>query len=405
MERWANKQKAQQVHGHVLARSRRIDVRLRATVVGLQLDETGVVVAIDIARSDGSDQRRIPVRKLVLAAGGLESTRLLLAAQRQASGRFGGPEGPLGRYYMGHLVGEIADIDFASPALADAFSFFVDGHGSYVRRRFVPSERTQLCQRVLNTAMWPVVPPVADPRHGSGFLSLVYLALAYGPLGRRIVAEAIRHRHLPARPAQLGHHLGNVLLGLPETARLAADFLVRRYARKTRLPGLFVKNRQRRYGLFYHAEQMPNPDSRVTLTGEVDRLGLPRLRVDLRFQEEDARSVVKVHDLFGRWLAGTGFGRLSHRMAPEDRIAAVLAKARHGTHQIGTIRMGAGPAEGVVDRDLRAFGSPNLFVVGTAVLPRSGQANPTLAAVALAVRLAETLAGEHRSAVPTATAA
>ena len=405
LERWANKPKAQLVHGRTLANSSGIDVRLHATVIDLHFTEQGMVQAIDIARSDGSGRRRLPVRTLVLAAGGLESTRLLLAARRQASGRFGGPDGPLGRYYMGHLAGEIADVELASPGLADAFSFFVDGHGSYVRRRFVPSERTQLQERVLNTAMWPVVPPIADPRHGSGFLSLVYLALAYRPLGRRIVAEAIRHRHLPDRPVAIGHHLGNVLLGLPETARLAADFLVRRYACRTRLPGLFVPNRQRRYGLFYHAEQLPNPDSRVTLADGVDRLGLARLRVDLRFQEEDARSVVKVHDLFGRWLEATGVGRLKNRVAPEARVAAVLAKARHGTHQIGTIRMGASPAEGVVDRDLRTFGAPNLFVVGTAVLPRSGQANPTLTAVALAIRLAETLAAEHRLAVPSAAAA
>jgi choline dehydrogenase-like flavoprotein len=75
-------------------------------------------------------------------------------------------------------------------------------------------------------------------------------------------------------------------------------------------------------------------------------------------------------------------------------VQAVLAQAQHGTHQIGTARMGSTAAEGVVDRNLRVFGSPNLFVASTAVLPTSGQANPTLTAVALALRLAGHLRAE-----------
>ena len=66
----------------------------------------------------------------------------------------------------------------------------------------------------------------------------------------------------------------------------------------------------------------------------------------------------------------------------------MLAQAKHGTHQIGTVRMGANRNEGVVDRNLRTFDSANLFVASTAVLPTSGQANPTLTAIALAMRLA-----------------
>ena len=66
----------------------------------------------------------------------------------------------------------------------------------------------------------------------------------------------------------------------------------------------------------------------------------------------------------------------------------------HGTHQIGTARMGATRADGVVDGDLRCFDAPNLFVASSAVFPTSGQANPTLSIIAFAVRLAEHLAHE-----------
>jgi choline dehydrogenase-like flavoprotein len=83
---------------------------------------------------------------------------------------------------------------------------------------------------------------------------------------------------------------------------------------------------------------------------------------------------------------------------PEERAAAVLAEARHGNHQIGTVRMGTDRRTAVVDGECRAFDVPNLYVVSTAVLPTSGQANPTLTAVQLGLRLAARLGGRGAAA-------
>ena len=108
--------------------------------------------------------------------------------------------------------------------------------------------------------------------------------------------------------------------------------------------------------------------------------------------------MVRTHDLFEDWLGRTKLGRLDHRLAPEQRRAFVLAQASHGTHQIGTARMAKTPDAGVVDRDLRVFDADNLFVASSAVLPTSGQANPTLTVMALALRLADKLAGARSRA-------
>ena len=83
LERATNQQKSQVIHWKSLARSTGIDVRLNATVVGLNFGANGLVNSVEIVRPDGSQRKRLPVRNLVLAAGGLESTRLLLAAQRE----------------------------------------------------------------------------------------------------------------------------------------------------------------------------------------------------------------------------------------------------------------------------------------------------------------------------------
>ena len=100
----------------------------------------------------------------MLAAGGNASTRLLLLEQERDPALFGGAGGPLGRFYMGHLSGQIADVVFENPALHDALDYHVDAHGSYVRRRLVPSEATQAAERLANVAFWPVVPPIAERR-------------------------------------------------------------------------------------------------------------------------------------------------------------------------------------------------------------------------------------------------
>ena len=132
----------------------------------------------------------------MLAAGGLESTRLLLAAQRRRPALFGGADGPLGRYYMGHVIGEIADVVFDDARVDAAFDFLRDGRGSFVRRRFAPSPTLMARFDLPNVGFWPVAPPIADPRHGSGALSAVAMALSTPIVGGMILPELIRARHL-----------------------------------------------------------------------------------------------------------------------------------------------------------------------------------------------------------------
>ena len=58
---------------------------------------------------------------------------------------------------------------------------------------------------------------------------------------------------------------------------------------------------------------------------------------------------------------------------------------------MGTTRMHADPARGVVDADARVHGVDNLFVAGSSLFPTGGFANPTYTLVALALRLADHL--------------
>jgi choline dehydrogenase-like flavoprotein len=60
-------------------------------------------------------------------------------------------------------------------------------------------------------------------------------------------------------------------------------------------------------------------------------------------------------------------------------------------HHSGGCRMAAGAGEGVVDADLRVFGTENLFVVDGSVLAYSGHANTGLTIAALALKCADAL--------------
>ncbi len=386
LERWCARNDMGAVHGARVAAHPKIRLALGATVTRIAAEAaSGAVSGLTVAM--GGQTTRVTARAYVIAAGGVETARLMLASRNEAAPELGGPA--LGRFYMGHAFGSIADIQFLRPGDDRAFTFFKDGSGRYVRRRFTLSAEVQRELGLPNVAAWPDLPELYDPAHKSAILSLAYLALKTPVLGPRLMSEAIRLRKI-GPGGRTGAHIWNVIKGAPGAAWFAATFLSARYA-KVRLPGFFVLNGAHRYALHYHAEHVPDADSRVTLGGTRDALGMPRAAIDLKFGPADAAGIVASHDAMDARMQAAGYAKLIHAHAPDARAAAVLAQASDGFHQIGTARMGANPATSVVDADARVHGMANLFVAGSAVLPSSGQANPTLLAVALAGRLAKHL--------------
>jgi len=391
VERWATDSQIINVHRDALLRSKRIQISLRATVVGLKLSANqNAVEALEVATPAGP--RTIRARHFIIAAGGVETTRLLLWFQKKYISHFGGLDGPLGRYYMGHLSGKIASIQFQTPDNIQDLDFFRDETGSFCRRRFLLTPQAQIREKLLNTAFWPDNPPFYDPCHRSFVLSGTFLALAFPPTGRRILPEAIRLAHTGTRPYKVLPHLRNAVLGAPTGVLEMYRVLRDRFLMKPKKPGFLVSNKGGRYALHYHAEQVPTAESRIRLTGEKDAYGVPRASIDLRFTEQDVESVVQSHRILDQALRTSGMGYLVYNHN-ENRIRNVVwDTAADGYHQIGGVRMGKDPTASVVDADLRVHGLPNLAVASSAVFPSSGQANSTLLAVAFAMRLAHRLA-------------
>jgi choline dehydrogenase-like flavoprotein len=65
-----------------------------------------------------------------------------------------------------------------------------------------------------------------------------------------------------------------------------------------------------------------------------------------------------------------------------------------GHHHMGTTRMAESENEGVVDPQLKVFGTNNFYIAGSSVFPTGGHVPPTLTITALSIRLAEHLIEE-----------
>ena len=393
VERWARDSRVILAHREHLLASQKIKISLNTTVTAINLSADGASVeSLSVTTPQGATTIR--ATRFVLAMGGVETTRLLLATQQKWPTHFGGVDGPLGRYYMGHISGKIASIAFDRPADIADLDFILDSSGSFYRRRLMLTTEAQVEHNVLNTAFWPDNPPFYDPGHGSGVLSSVWIALSIPPMGRKLVSEGIRLAHIGPRPFPVFTHLKNAILGAPRGAADLYKILRDRFIKKPKKPGFLVQNSGGKYALHYHAEQVPHAESRITLGSEVDAFGVPIAVIDLRFQEQDVDSVLKSHELLDAALRANQLGRLEYWVEPEKRREKVWAHAADGYHQVGTTRMGDDPATSVVDSDLRVHGVRNLYIASSSVFPTTGQANSTFLAVAFAARLAELLAGD-----------
>ncbi|KKC03057.1 FAD-dependent oxidoreductase [Mycobacterium nebraskense] len=339
---------------------------------------------------------RVVAADYVIATGGLEATRLLLASDRHHPAGLGNAGGHLGRWYMSHVEGRVARVQFTTDQVSYAYER--DSDGVYVRRRFTLDPRLQREAGLPNAAVWLVNPPISDPGHGSGILSGVYLTLI-SPVGRFLLAEAIRAKHTHTDgPPQILAHLRNIVRDLFPSIRFALTFSYARFFRRGRkAPGFFVRSADNRYLLHYHGEHLPHWESRVELADDRDALGMRRIRTHIRFSDTDYESVRTVIAAIDEHLRRHAAGRVEWLTEDVEGSVREFLGGHAGYHQAGTTRMSSTPEGGVVDSDLQVHGVRGLYVASTSVLPTSSQANPTLLGIALGVRLADRLKKARRA--------
>lgn len=357
-------------YGPRLAAAPDVRVMLHANVTELQMDAGAMrICALQVASLTG---RRFEVRPkaVVLAAGGIENARLLLASHRQRTAGIGNEFDMVGRCFMEHLHMPMGHLLAAGIAPGGNFYRKRSLDGAWLRGVIMPSAAAQRRHRLLSTSIalegrsfslgtpflgWPPAVMVAPVR--------LYWALRRQ--GLTGVSDGLK---------QLGHGAYSVPNRLHTW---------RRSRRASRQSDAAVSSRA--FSLYFRAEQAPDPANRVVLDTQRDALGMPQSRLEWRIGALDAASVEGWLELLRRDLKERGLGEV---IPPADGWREGVIG---GPHHMGTTRMSADPRRGVVDADCRAHSVGNLYLAGSSVFATSGHANPTFTLVALALRLADTL--------------
>ncbi len=335
-----------------------------ANVTMLETNATSQVQTVRAQTLSGAELR-VAARACVLCCGGIENARLLLDSAEDPKHALGNAHDLVGRFFMQHprgVTGTVSSTAAQARALQQRFNLFASRRTAQHEVGFTLAEHQQRERRLLNASA--VLRYEASEASGWASLKLLRARLQQRRLGGGTLREALR---LVADPVDVAAN----------TWRLAR--------------GRHTAFLRPRISVVVDLEQLPDPDSRVTLSRRRDRLGRRHASVDWRLSPLERRTARAITELVGSALSRRGLG--DTRLAPWlfETGPYVGRELLRTHHHIGTTRMAADPREGVVDANCRVHGAENLFVAGCSVFPTGGHANPTLTIVALALRLADHL--------------
>jgi choline dehydrogenase-like flavoprotein len=363
-----------------------LQVLVKANCVGLKLHADGASIeSVEVATLAGN-RFSVAARATVLAMGGLETARLLLASNDVRPAGIGNENDVVGRYYMCHIAGNVGTLTLHGRADVVRHGYETSPEGIYCRRRIsvVPDVQRQL--NLINTVARLHFPRITDPSHRSGVLSGLFLS-------RKLISYEYGKRLNDGEAPTLANylrHVRNVVGGPVDTAAFLTHWVTHRTLADRKFPSVILRNRSNRFSLEVHAEQTPLASSRITLGRQRDALGMPQLHVDWRYARSDVESIGRTLKLFAQEFRRSGVGEFE--FDSETLEHELTRYGAYGGHHIGTARMGENVKTSVVDSDCQVHSVRNLFVAGSAVFPTSSQANPTLTLIALSLRLAGTLA-------------
>lgn len=334
-----------------LERSASVRVLLHATATRVR----ATAGRFDAVTVRGPDRRTATVRArhCVLAGGAVENARLLLAS--------GLGNDVVGCYFQDHPNSHSASIESDDPARLQDIYGLLYRRGVRYLPRLVLAPELQRSQQVLGCAAYPVF--------HFGDESAIEAS--------RRVYRALRGRR---RPESLGRELGLIARGAPRLAPVAHRRVVHRRAARVRPEAVTLQT---------HAEQAPNPDSRVTLSQRRDEFGEPLPKVDWRLTDLDHRTAEVMVDTAEAEFRRLGLGKV--RAEPWLSGAGWTERVSDAFHQMGTTRIGNDPATSAADPDGQVRGVDGLYAAGASLFPAAGYVNPTLTLAALAIRLADHL--------------
>jgi choline dehydrogenase-like flavoprotein len=349
----------------VLAKSTDVKIYFHATCLKILTNQEGTCVDRLSVSSLRKNEFSVVAKHYILAAGGLENTRLLLLSNDTHVNGIGNQQDLVGRFYMGHITNR-AEVQFVSPKVV--WDFERTTEGIYCKRAMSIKAEKQIQSELLNHRVMIGRPDIQNPSHNNGVFSATYLAKSF--LSGNINSDT------------LFSHAKNVLLDSPSLFSFSKKWIPQRLLATRKLPSVMLESNSNTYMLCLDSEQIPNRDSKVCLSDRKDEFGLRRLKVDWRCTEFDMQSMLKTTQLVIQSLLDA---KVANATLPKD-LKPTMAL---GGHHLGTTRMATSSSYGVVDENCKVHGVSNLFIASSSVFPTASHANPTLTILAIAIRLAD----------------
>jgi choline dehydrogenase-like flavoprotein len=385
LERWSTPVNFAKRYRSELETASNIKVLLNTHLTNIDTDENGESVSYIIA-CVGEKMITVKASNYVLACGGIETPRLLLASKNAKHPYgIGNNNDVVGRYYMAHFGGIHSKV---APTNREKiiFNFERDKEQVYCRRRWWVTDKFQKEKKIGNIIFF-LLHSQDQEGHRDVLFSITFLVKFFlSILKERSFKKAKEHK------VALWEH-GKIVMyegwkQLPSIILIA----FKRF-QKRRLP-MVLPNRNSPYlGLYYQAEQTPCRESRVRLSNEVkDAMGVPRVIVEFKSNELDKKTIVEAHKLFVEQYKKADLGVI--HFDESKLLEQIENKTKHfnsAAHHIGTTRMSVNAKKGVVDVNCKVHGIDNLYIAGSSIFPTGGHINPTLTLVALAVRLGKHL--------------
>jgi choline dehydrogenase-like flavoprotein len=360
LSRWLPEPNLAVVHGEQLEKDDGLRVWLHANCVEMVMEQESVR-AIRCRTQDGREAM-FAADEFVVCMGTIECCRFFL--QPREGGLPWNASGLLGKHFQDHVDSNAAELKpLNRAAFGEMFdNIFVGGYKYHPKLRLDAAEQARA--EILNCAA-----------------TMYFLSDADEALGA--VKTTAKHL-LRGRLRQVGAgDVAGMFRNAPQLAMQAWLYGVKRRAYNP--ANATVKLR-------VHCEQRPDAESRITLSEERDSIGLLRTRLEWRISSLEIRTIRHFAETAALSLAGMAEVIVDAELMEGDGMGYV-ARCDDSNHHMGGMRMSATAAGGIVDTDLRLHGTRNCYACSGAVMPTSGFSNPTHTVLALAMRLAEHLAG------------
>jgi len=314
--------------------SNKISLCLNSPLLKIIGNEAGNVDKIEILNNN--KKKKLLTKKLILCCGGIENSRILLWSQVNSNTKFL-KKIKIGNYWMehphydvGYAVGHLKNFDkYFDKKMAIEQTFFLSPTYNFIKKKQI------------------------------------------GNVGIRF-------------QRQLDSELNN---------NIYKDLYCSAPKYVTKLLSKFRKT-SCTHNIFMAWEQAPKFENRIELSkNKTDDLGVPKVSLFWKKDDEVRKTARTCLMELGKLFTKKDIGRIGLLEFLNDNMISFPKDDQiGGHHHMGGTRVGNDPNNGdVVDKNLKVFGTDNLYLAGSSIFKTGGHANPTLTIVQLSLRLAEHL--------------